>query len=85
MSLGNERREVLTEHYDYLAEELYILYQSLVKTGFEKDQAFDIMLNIYLAPTHMSKQEVMERSQKLIKERLERIKRYQEEKEDGTV
>ena len=44
--MTDEKRKVLTEFYDQLAEELDILYESLLKHGFGCVMAKEIMLNI---------------------------------------
>lgn len=44
--MTDEKRKVLTEFYDELAEELGILYQSLLNHKFGVVQANEILINI---------------------------------------
>lgn len=83
MSLSNEAKEALTNHYDELAEELYIFYRSLKLNGFDAGQSMDIMLALINNPaSSMSKREAMEKNRRLIRDRLERLKRDQFQEEE---
>ena len=44
--MTEEKKNVIKTHYDELAEELSILYQSLCGNGFTNEQAIDILLSI---------------------------------------
>ena len=76
MSLSNEAREALNDHYSDLAEELHIFHRELRNNGFDRDEAMDILLTILANPaTNRTKREAISKNRELIRERLERLKK----------
>lgn len=76
MSLTNEAREALTNHYNELAEELHIFHRELRNNGFDRDESMDIILTILANPaTNRTKREAISKNRELIRERLERLKK----------